>query len=81
MVPNSSLISFPNPSRGNTQICIPIAIVDDNIVELNESFSVVISTSYKITPSGPLMITIVNDDSKRLQKLIQILQEILCVHI
>ena len=77
VVHNSSLISFPNPSRSNTQICIPIVILDENIVELNESFSVAISTSHNIAPSGPLTITIINDDSKCLQKLIQTLQEML----
>ena len=43
-IPSTSNLSFPAGSTGGTLLCVDISIIDDNVLERNESFTVTLST-------------------------------------
>jgi len=61
---NSTMLLFPSNSSNNAQECINILIVDDNILEPNQTFSVLLNTSDSDVnvQNGRLEIIIVDND-------------------
>lgn len=51
-------------------ICVLFNIIDDNSVELNETFQIILSTDDNITVLNPdtALVTIVDDDGEFLKK-------------
>ena len=40
-----TMLTFPNPSNSGSKSCVNITIINDMVVESNETFSAILSTS------------------------------------